>query len=146
MNPRELLAWLRGHRLAVQSSVSPDGAPQSAVVGYVVSDAFEFLFDTLDSARKVRNYRKSSKASLVVGGLTAGDERTAQIDGVADEPRGADLDRLLALYFADFPDGRERRRARPGLTYVRIRPTWIRFSDFGARPPAVVGFGPDDLK
>jgi hypothetical protein len=32
----------------------------------------------------------------------------------------------------------------PGLTYVRVRPTWIRYSNFGGRPsenqPEIVEF------
>ena len=145
MTPRDLLSFLRGHRMAVQASVSSAGAPQSAVVGFVVSDRFEFLFDTLDSTRKVINLRLNAKASLVVGGLAAGEERTAQIDGIADEPRGAELERLKSLYFERFPDGRERQKW-PGLTYIRVRPTWIRFSNFNQKPPEIVEFRSADLK
>jgi general stress protein 26 len=135
----ELLAFLRGHRLAVQSSVSPAGAPQAAVVGFAVTPAFEFIFDTLDRTRKVANLRRDSRVALVVGGLADGEEKTAQIEGTADEPSGADLERLLAVYFARFPDGRAR-RAWPGITCVRVRPDWIRFSDFTTTPPTVVEF------
>lgn len=35
-------------------------------------------------------------------GATA--DRTVQLEGVVDEPSGPDLERLLALYFARFPD------------------------------------------
>jgi len=145
MTPGELLAFLRSHRMAVQSSVSSAGAPQSAVVGFVVSDAFEFLFDTLDSTRKVINLRLNAKASLVVGGMAAGEGRTAQIDGIADEPRGAELERLKSFYFERFPDGRERQKW-PGLTYIRIKPTWIRFSDFSMKPPEVAEFTGSELR
>jgi general stress protein 26 len=143
--PRDLLKFLRSYRMAVQASVSSKGVPQAAVVGFVVSDDFEFLFDTLESTRKVANLRRSAKAALVVGGLADGDERTAQIEGLADEPRGAELERLKELYFARFPDGRERQKW-PGLVYLRIRPTWIRYSDFGRKPPQIVEFDRDALK
>jgi len=139
MDRDALLAFLRGHRLAVQSSVSPTGAPQSAVVGFVVTPAFEFIFDTLDRTRKVANLRRDSRVALVVGGLADGEERTAQIEGTADEPSGPDLERLLAIYFSRFPDG-PARRAWPGITYVRVRPDWIRFSDYTTTPPTVVEF------
>jgi hypothetical protein len=45
------------------------------------------------------------------------------------------LDRLKKLYFASFPDGIER-QAWPGITYFRVRPTWVRFSDFRGPEPA----------
>jgi hypothetical protein len=76
---------------------------------------------------------------LVIGGTTAGDERTVQYEGVADEPTGAELRRLKELYFESFPDGRER-QAWPGITYIRTRPRWIRYTDFNQDPPETVEF------
>jgi hypothetical protein len=60
-----------------------------------------------------------------------------QIEGVADEPRGAELVALKRVYFAAFPDGRTR-EAWPGITYVRVRPTWIRYGDFRGAEPLVI--------
>ena len=136
MTRDELLRFLRLHRLAVQASVAPGGAPQAAVVGFAVTDAFEFVFDTIDTTRKVANLRRDARISLVVGW---DDEQTAQCDGVADEPRGAELERLRSVYFARFPDGPSR-LAWPGITYVRVTPSWIRYSDFRASPPSIVEF------
>jgi len=135
----ELLAFLRGHSLAVQASVSPFSSPQAAVVGIVVTDKFEIFFDTLDTTRKVHNLRRNSRITFVIGGLTHGDERTVQYEGVADEPAGIELERLKQLYFTQFPDGRDR-QSWPGLTYVRARPTWIRYSDFNRTPAQIVEF------
>jgi hypothetical protein len=145
MTRSELLQFMRGHSLAVQTSVSPAAAPQAAVVGVVVTDDFEVLFDTLDVTRKVHNLRRNSRIAFVIGGLTHGDERTVQYEGVADEPGGAELERLKELYFIRFPDGRARQSWR-GLVYVRARPTWIRYSDFNRTPPAFSEFGLDDLR
>jgi methyltransferase (TIGR00027 family) len=54
-----------------------------------------------------------------------------------DEPTGPELQHLKTQYFARFPDGPER-QAWPGITYVRARPRWIRFSDFHQTPPEIV--------
>ena len=43
-----------------------------------------------------------------------------------------------------YPDGRAR-AGWPGLTYVRVRPTWIRYSDFNTNPPLVVEFAAEQL-
>jgi hypothetical protein len=145
MTPTELLQFLRTHSLAVQSSVSPSGAPQSAVVGIVVTEDFEVFFDTLEATRKVLNLRRNPKIAFVIGGLTNGDERTVQYDGIADEPTGAELGRLKELYFRSFPDGRQRENW-PGLVYVRARPLWIRCSDYNRAPPEIVEFARDDLR
>jgi hypothetical protein len=132
-----LLQFMRGHRYAVAASVSPTGAPQGAVVGIAVSDAFEIVFDTLATTRKAQNLRRQPTIAFVIGSVAGDDERTVQFEGVADEPRGADLVRLTDLYLAKFPDGRERQEW-PGLIYVRATPTWIRYSDFNQNPPEVV--------
>ena len=139
MTRSELLQFMRGHSLAVQTSVSPSTAPQAAVVGIVVTDAFEVFFDTLDVTRKIQNLRRNPEIAFVIGGLTDGDERTVQYEGVADEPAGAELQRLKEFYFIRFPDGRARQSWR-GLVYVRARPTWIRYSDFNQAPPKIVEF------
>ncbi len=139
MTHAELLQFMRGHSLAVQASVSPSGTPQAAVVGFVVTDNFEIFFDTITTTRKALNLRRNANIAFVVGGMTGGDERTAQYQGVADEPAGADLERLKELYFARFPDGRDR-QSWPGLIYIRARPQWIRYSDFNRVPAEIVEF------
>jgi general stress protein 26 len=139
MTTAELLSFLRRHPLAVQASVSAAGDPQAAVVGVAVTDDFEIFFDTSDTSRKVSNLRRNPKIALVIGGTIDGDERTVQYEGIADEPSGAELQRMKDLYFQSFPDGRER-QSWPGITYIRARPTWVRYSDFTQVPPQMIEF------
>ena len=139
MTPSELLSFLRANKWAVQASVTPNGTPQAAVIGFVVTDDFELVFDTLDSTRKARNLRSNSAVAFVIGGLVDGERSTVQYEGRVDEPRGLELDRPRELHFARFPEGRAR-LAWPGLIHLRVRPTWIRFSDFSCEPPRTVEF------
>jgi hypothetical protein len=139
MTPDELLAFMRTHRVAVQASVTAAESPQAAVVGIAITDRFEVVFDTLGSSRKAANLRANPSIALVMGGLMPGDERTVQYEGVADEPAGEDRDRLTDVYYSVYPDGRDR-LSWPGLTYVRVRPQWIRYSDFGQPSPLIVEF------
>lgn len=138
----ELLAFLRRHRYVVQASVTPSGAPQAAVVGIAVSDDFELVFDTVETSRKCRNLRHNPRLAFVLGGSGPGATITAQYEGYADEPAGEDRDRIMRLYFAVFPDGRDR-LSWPGLTYVRVRPAWIRISDFALQPPGITEYAFD---
>ena len=92
----------------------------------------------MDESRKGENLRRNPRIALVIGGTAAG-ERTVQYEGLADEPTGAELERLRELYFESFPDGRER-QSWPGITYIRARLTWIRYSDFSPDPPAIIEF------
>jgi len=144
MTSRELLEFMRRYRVAVQASVSADGAAQAAVVGIAITDRFEIVFDTLSSSRKAQNLRRNPKVALVIGGLSDGEERTVQYEGVADEPAGGELERLKQAYYQAYPDGPSR-LSWPGLIYVRVRPTWIRYSDFTANPPLIVEFTPSQL-
>ena len=137
MTREELLAFVRSEPYAVQASVGPDGRPQAAVVGIAVSDDFEIIFDTVDWTRKARNLRTSPMIAFVIGGCRDGDERTVQLEGVADVPVGDDLRRVREVYLARFPDGQKRLRWR-GLIHVRVRPTWVRYSNFNTQPPEIV--------
>ncbi|HEY7237133.1 MAG TPA: pyridoxamine 5'-phosphate oxidase family protein [Gemmatimonadaceae bacterium] len=137
MDRARLLAFLRAHRLAVQATTSIEGTPQAAVVGYAVTDDLEIVFDTLASTRKAENLRANPRMAFVIGGLSRADERTVQYEGVADEPSDAELERLKQIYYGVFPDG-PTRLSWPGLIYVRVRPTWIRYSDYNSDPPEIV--------
>ena len=143
MTPAELLTFLQSQRLAVQASCGPNATAQAALVGVAVTDAFELVFDTLSTTRKVSNLRARPRVAFVIGGWGPGDERTVQYEGIADEPTGLELERIKAAYFTVWPDGPSR-ASWPGLTYLRVRPTWIRYSDFNSAPPVIQEFsGPD---
>jgi hypothetical protein len=144
MDQVALLEFMKRHRMAVEASVSTGGAPQAAMVAIVVGDGLEILFDTTRTSRKVENLRRNPNVALVIGGWTPGDKRSVQYEGIADEPSGADLDRLKRVYFRRVP-GRDVPESWPDLTYVRVRPRWIRFGDFGQTPPEVIEFVAEDL-
>ena len=94
----------------------------------------ELIFDTLETSRKYQNFLKSPKIALVIGW---DDAQTLQIEGIADEPKGSDLERLKARYFEVFPDGRDR-EAWKDIAYIRVTPVWFRYSDFRAEPPKII--------
>jgi nitroimidazol reductase NimA-like FMN-containing flavoprotein (pyridoxamine 5'-phosphate oxidase superfamily) len=136
MRLAELLRFIRRHKLCVVSSLAVSGQPQSSAVEVAVSDQMEFVFAALVSTRKVQNLRRDGRAALVVGwslggggGDPAVQEQTVQVDGNAEELQGKDLERLRAIYLAAHPECLER-LAWPGLTFMRVRPHWLRYSDF----------------
>jgi pyridoxine/pyridoxamine 5'-phosphate oxidase len=135
MDRAELVAFLRRSPFWVQASVAEGGTPQAAVIGVAVGDDLELVFDTETSSRKCRNLRRDPRVALVFWDGA----RTIQIEGRADEPVGQERARIQALYFASFPDGRER-EAR--VTWFRVRPTWLRDSDFAVAPPRIVEADP----
>jgi hypothetical protein len=136
VNEADLLAFLRSYRWAIEATASTTLAPQAAIIGIAVTDRLELVFDTLASSRKAENLRANPRLALVIGGWNEGDPRTVQFEGIADLPGGAELEALKQVYFAVFPDG-PTRLSWPGITYVRVKPTWIRFSDFRSEPPVI---------
>lgn len=137
MNGSELVDFLKQSTFWVVSSVGEAGQPQSAVVGVAVSDELELVFDTLDTTNKCKNLRRDGRVSLVMWSGAA----TAQVEGIADEPHGEALTHLKKVYFATFTDG-PTRESWPGITYFRVKPTWIRHSDFAGASPKVVELRP----
>jgi pyridoxine/pyridoxamine 5'-phosphate oxidase len=131
----DLVAFIARHELAVLSYLSPDGSPHSAVLAIAVTLDLEIVFDTVSSSRKYRDLKADRRCSLVV--WTG--EVTLQYEGIAEEPSGEELDRYKEAYFKKLPDGRDR-QSWPGIAYFVVRPKWIRYSDFDARPPVIEEF------
>ncbi len=132
MRRAELIAFMRKTPFWTEATVGDSGGPQAAVIGVAVTDALELVFDTLTSTRKSKNLRREPRIALVMWH----DAATVQIEGVADEPTGDELARIKKAYFATFTDG-PTRESWPGITYVRVRPTWIRHSDFSGADPRI---------
>jgi general stress protein 26 len=141
VNLRELHKFIDKHGLAVQASVNLEGGPQASVVGVIVTESLELFFDTVESSRKCENLRRNPRVALVMGW---DHDQTVQYEGLADEPRRGELSKLKELYFSRFPDGTVR-EGWPGIAYFRVRPTWIRYTDFRGTEPKVAEFGEKDL-
>ena len=132
MRRADLIAFLRKTQFWTQASVGADGAPQAAVIGVAVTDDLELVFDTVTTTRKAANLRREPRIAMVMWHEAA----TAQIEGIADEPTGDELARIKKIYFATFADG-PTRESWPDITYFRVRPTFIRHSDFAGAEPHI---------
>ncbi len=130
---RELYDFINGHKLGVVATVSSMNLPEAAVVGIAVTTDLEIVFDTIETSRKSQNLRLNPKIAFVVGW---DDEITVQYEGEGDEPKGSELERCKQAYFERWPDGPEREQW-PGITYFRVRPMWIRYSDFNKTPALI---------
>ena len=136
MDSQSLLTFIRAHRWAIEATSSPGNEPQAAIIGIAVTEELELVFDTLASSRKAANLRANPRIALVIGGWNDADPRTVQYQGIADFPVGDALEQLKKTYFAAFPDG-PTRLSWPGITYVRVKPQWVRYSDFTVEPPLI---------
>jgi pyridoxine/pyridoxamine 5'-phosphate oxidase len=124
----EFLEFIRAHRLGVVSTTSATGAPESALVNIAVTEDLELIFYALQDTRKCANLRRDPRVAVVIGWE---DEKTLQYEGTADEPQNEELARLKKIYGASRPDA-QFQMAWPGVTYFRVRPSWIRLSNYGS--------------
>jgi hypothetical protein len=146
----ELLDFMHRYPLVTAATISLGGAPQAAMLGVAANDELELVFDTVDNSRKFRNVQRDGRVAVVfgaAGGYKSGshDERTVQYEGRANIPSGEELKRVQEeIYFKQFPDGRARLKWEH-ITYVHVRPTWIRYSNYNEDPPEIVEWSGDAL-
>ncbi len=128
----DFLRLMRGHPLAVVSTVDPSGQPQGALIGVATTDAFDVIFDTVTTSRKHANLLADPRVAVT---FADAHETTLQLEGrawpVSTSAPGDGAYR--EAYFAAWPDGRAR-LAWPTLALWRIEPLWLRYSDFAAGP------------
>ena len=126
VDQRQFINFVRQRGLAVLATRGADGAPQAALIGITATEGGELVSDTSRGSRKYRNLSAFAHVALVIGW---DNEMTVQCEGIADIPTGADRDRCLQAYFAQYPDGVER-ALDPDIVHVRVRPSWLRYSDY----------------
>jgi pyridoxine/pyridoxamine 5'-phosphate oxidase len=131
----EVFQFISSKRLCVIATADRAGRPESALIGFAFDARLGLVFDTSASSRKVANLRARPEAALVIGWE---DETTVQLEGIAVAPLGDALARAKAMYFAVWPDGRER-EAWPDIEYFVIKPRWIRYQSY-AVPSCLVEF------
>jgi pyridoxine/pyridoxamine 5'-phosphate oxidase len=132
----DLFHFIEQSKLGVLSSIGPAGEPQSALVGFAVTDDLQIVFDTVKTSRKYGNLKARPACSFVFGWTG---EQTIQYEGIAEELDGRQLHRYQEVYFRTWPDGPSRSQW-PGIVYFLVKPKWMRYSDFDKSPPLIVEF------
>jgi hypothetical protein len=123
----ELYSFLRQRDSAVVSTLGPDGEPQAARIYIAATSDLELIFYTLQTNRKCLNLRRNPRLAAVVGW---DDEQTLQYEGIAFEVEGSALISTKDAFLHALPD-RKQDVGWPGLTFFRVKPIWIRFSEYG---------------
>lgn len=125
-----ILDFIKKQKLAVLSTVTPQNSSQSAVLEFGETENLEIIFDTFSTARKYKNIKQNNNVSLVIGW----DENiTIQYEGKAEELLGEEKEKYKKKYFEKNPDAK-RWENKPGMTYFKVIPTWIRYSDLNKNP------------
>lgn len=127
---QEVLDFIKQHKLAVVATTDGQGKPQAAVVEFGELDDLTIVIDTLKTSRKYRNLQQKQDVAVVIGW---DEDKTMQINAVAEELSGEELERAKAAYFAKNDRARKWER-RPDIAYFALKPIWIRYSDVGQDP------------
>ncbi len=129
MTKDDLYRFLTAQKYGVLGTISPENLPQAALVGIAATADLDLIFDTLTTSRKHRNLVANPRVSFVVGWEN---EITLQYEGLAEELRSPALETYKSIYFAKWPECRAH-ETWPHITYIRVRPGWIRYSDYNTR-------------
>lgn len=120
-------AYIKEAGSGVLSTSNREHGPEAAFINLAVVPEFKIAFETLITSRKYRNLQTDPRAALVIGGHG---KTTLQIEGFVDEPAEIEREEMIALYYNACPQNISHQNW-PGVTYMRFRPNWIRYSDYG---------------
>lgn len=125
-----ILDFIKRQKLAVISTVGTVSKPESAVLEFGETDELELVFDTFTSSRKYKNLQTNKNVSFVIGW---DEDITVQYEGVAEEVKGDEAKKYKEAYWIKNPKAR-RWESREGITYFKVMPNWIRYSDLNKDP------------
>jgi hypothetical protein len=118
--------FMKERRLGVIATVGEGSRPEAALMDIAVTPNLEIIFETTAATRKSVNLARNPRVCFVIGWHN---DQTLQYDGLADQPQGAQLDRIKAFYLSAFPQ-KASHEFWPGNDYFRARPRWIRLSNY----------------
>jgi general stress protein 26 len=125
-----VLDFISTQRLAVISTVSSNGQPQSAVMEFGQTEDLALIFDTFTTYRKYQNLRENPQVSFVIGW---DNNITVQYEGKATELKGEEREQYQEVYFQKNPKAK-RWLKRSEIVYFKVTPTWIRYSNLSVNP------------
>ena len=134
-----ILEFLRTQPMATISTITPGSLqPESALIAFTQTDKLEIIFETFINTRKWDNLRQNPHISLVIGWDTKR-HLTVQYEGAAtpaenDEQTEAYIQTFLAK---DTPCTEKFLRDNR-VRLFKVKPTWIRYSDYTEGIPAII--------
>lgn len=124
-----ILDFIKRNKIGVIATTNSN-QPEAAVVEYGETENFELIFDTFISSRKYQNLLKNPGVAFVIGW---DEDITIQYEGEANELKGEELKKYKEIYFKKNPRAKKW-GGREGVTYFKIVPKWIRYSDLNQDP------------
>lgn len=121
-------------RICVLATTCDKGAPHCAAMLYTVSDDLSLILSAHKSTRKCGNLKNNFKVALTFGfnfGIL-----NIQYEGMAELiEEGEEYKKCEEIYFKDHPEA-ERYKGLD-MVFIKIKPQWIRLSDYSVEPPVI---------
>jgi general stress protein 26 len=136
MDKNKVLEFIKKQSLAVYSTASLSGQPQSAVMAITVTDDWSIYMSTEPTTRKIRNLAVNPASSLVIGGLN--NDPSVQLDGRSIIIPDSEVESAKSLVLSIHPELKD--YLNPSSKFIKFTPSWLRYSDFSQNPPEIVGF------
>ncbi len=137
MEKQKILNFLKRNGLCVISTSTKGGKPESAVMAFTIKDDFICLFNTEPETRKYKNLEQNKQVSVVVGGFK--EDPSVQIDGVAEILEGEEAAAAKKYILAVHPEWASYFNSPTGK-FIKVKPSWLRYSDFSKEPIETVEF------
>lgn len=127
---QKILEFLKTHSDCVLATTNLRGLPEAATVGFSESQDLELVFGTSQNTRKFANIAHEPHVAVVVG--FSGDT-TVQYEGIASLLMEPELSQRLKRHFEKIPEV-EQYRNSPRQVYLKIKPIWIRYTNYADQP------------
>ena len=127
---KKIQTFIEAQPLTVVSTVDERSRPESALVSFYATEAFEVFFVSEKSRRKNINLSNNPQIAFVFG-FTG--PITVQYVGRARILNKQEAKPYLRAFFAKSPGSKEF-HDNPDEEYFLISPRWIRYSDYSKQP------------
>lgn len=121
---------LKANKLMTISTLAADsGKPQAALVAFAELPSLELLFQSVEYSRKYRNLTKNQAVAVVIG-WDLDNYRTLQYEGVAEQIPVDEAEAYHHYFLDKASPSSEIILKNPRARFFRIKPTWLRYSDY----------------
>jgi len=124
--------FLESQTHMVISTVGND-KPEAALMGFAHASDLSLIFGTYTTTRKFKNIQDNPNVAIVFGN---NEKITVQYEGVASVLVGEELKKYKNIYFQKSPSSKKY-ESLPNQVYLKIKPTWVRYTDYNKEPPMV---------
>lgn len=129
---KKILDFLKSQKHGVLSTADGSGHPHAALVAFTETDDFEIVIGTMHDTKKFTNLQSNPNVSFTV----STDRISVQYKGVARVLVGASEQHGRSLHLAKNPASKKY-SSHGKQRYVKITPSWIRYSDYEASPEQI---------